>query len=101
MQGVSDVGLLFGVVMGAIGIGGAIFGVCLFIVRSKDIQALKPQIDQIPLMNAAISDIRQDVGEMKGTLAVIPAIQADTKHNADDINDLKQRVRTLEQEKRG
>lgn len=78
----------------------AIFGICAFILRSKDLQAMKPTFDQIPLMARDISEQGKDLAEIKGVMSVIPALTTHVEHNTTDINDLKSRVLDLERERR-
>ncbi len=90
--------------VGLIGICFAIFGICAFIVRQKDIAILKPQIERVPLIEASINDTKQDVAEIKhdiaeikGAMSAIPAMSVRVTHAEDDMKELKARVLWLEQ----
>lgn len=78
----------------------AIFGVCAFILRSRDLQAMKPTFDSIPIMARDIADQGKDLAEIKGVMSVIPALTTHVEHHATDITDLKARVLDLERSRR-
>lgn len=93
---ISAANLLIALIIGVTGVIGIFFGIAVFVVRSKDMQALKPQIDKLPLIESTMNTMREDIGEMKGILSVVPAIQASVEHHATDIRELRERVRDLE-----
>ena len=92
----ADTGWIIGAVAA---LASMIFAVCVFVVRSKDMQAWKPVIDSVPLIQRDIAEMRTDIAELKGSSAAVPAIQATQAHFSQDILELKQRVRDLERPK--
>ena len=89
----SDTGWIIGAV---VTVSSVFFAACVLIIRSKDMQAWKPAIDAIPLIQKDVADIRSDVAELRGIASVVPAVQASQMHMTADLTDLKQRVRDLE-----
>lgn len=96
MQASAVIPLWVGVLTAIVVVGGVIFSVCAFILRSKDLQAMKPTFDSIPIMARDIADQGRDLAEMKGIMSVVPALTTHLEHHATDIGDLKQRVLELE-----
>lgn len=90
---------LISAILGIVAVCTAIFGICMWIIRTKDLQALKPQIDKLPLIEQSMAEMNKDIGEIKGTLNVIPAMAASTNHNTEDIKELRERVLAIERSK--
>lgn len=71
---------------GIIALSAVIFGVCAFIVRSKDMQSLRPMIESIPLMQQDIGSLKVTVAKIEGIMSVIPAMTAHSENQAQRLD---------------
>ncbi len=93
---VSTANAWIALILGVIAVSGALFGVATFIVRGKDMTALRPIIEEIPLIRKEVQDQGKDIAELKGIMMTVSTLTTHREHDSRGIEELKARVLILE-----